>query len=136
MAIGVRSFDGKYSCKWANATRGVPGIGVKLSAEETGDVATAQTDVPLGILMNDPAQNDHANVQLAASGGIVRAIAGAAIALNALVCVNGSGKFVTVVQSATQDATTEFAWGRCVKAALAADDYFELQLLPLMGSLT
>lgn len=145
MAIGVRSFEGKITVKWAGTAKGIPGCGIKLSADETGNYATAQTDVPLGVLMNDPEpydssgapeRYDNATVHLAGTGDVIRAVAGGAVALNALVTVDSAGRFVTATIAGTQDGTADWIWGRCVKAAGAANDYIELQLLASQATLT
>ena len=124
--VGVRSVDGFYSAPWANATRGVPGTGVYVAADESVDVAAAITNPPLGILMNDPAQYEHASVRLIGSGGIVRAVAGAAISIGDEVTVTTGGKFIAHTRANPQIATVNYGWGTCIKAATHDGDIFEL----------
>ena len=127
-SIGVRSYDGFYSAPWANATRGVAGTGVKLTADESVDIAGAITSSCLGVLMNDPAQYEMATVKLIETGAIVRAVAGSALTLGDECTVDSAGRFIHYHRHATQTAVVNYGWGVVVKAASHADDLFELQL--------
>lgn len=91
------------------------------------DVATAATDKPAGIAVQTGVQND--NVGYALPGSTVKAVASAAIAINALVGCTTAGKMVTVTKGGTQ-TETNFVWGTAVSAAGADGDVFEMLFQP------
>lgn len=67
--------SGNPSYKWANATQGIPGQIVYLSAEGTVDFTTAVTQFPRGVLLNAPKQNETAQVNFPSQGDLVQILA-------------------------------------------------------------
>lgn len=88
---------------------------VKLSGT-TVISAAAATDLPIGVLVNDPASGETAAV---AVSGIVKLKASAAITAGALVGTTSTG--LGVALTAGTD-TTKYILGRAVTAAGAAND--------------
>lgn len=88
---------------------------VKLSGS-TVISAAAATDLPIGVLLNDPASGETAAV---AVSGVVKLKASAAIAVGALVGTTSTGTGVTLVAGTD---TTKYILGRAVTAAGAAGD--------------
>jgi hypothetical protein len=78
----------------------------------------AITDVPIGVLQNDPASGGVADVM---HDGVTRAVAGAAIAVGAKVACTAAGK----VQTA---ATTQHVLGVALTAAAADGDIITVLL--------
>lgn len=88
---------------------------VKLSGS-TVISAAAATDLPIGVLLDDPASGETAAV---AVSGVVKLKASAAIAVGALVGTTSTGTGVTLVAGTD---TTKFILGRAITAAGAAGD--------------
>lgn len=88
---------------------------VKLSGS-TVISAAAATDLPIGVLVNDPKSGETAAV---AVSGIVKLKASAAIAVGALVGTTSTGTGVTLVAGTD---TTKYILGRAVTAAGASGD--------------
>lgn len=93
---------------------------VKAAAAKTVVVASAITDVTLGVLQNDPTSGLPASVAYA---GTTKVIAGAAIAVNARVAPTAAGKAQTAV-------ATQYARGIALTAAAADGDVIEVALIP------
>jgi hypothetical protein len=88
---------------------------VKISG--TGVIAAAAaTDIPVGVLLNDPASGETAAV---AVSGVVKVKASAAITAGALFGTTSTGTAVTL---AAGTDTTKFILGRAITAAGAAGD--------------
>jgi hypothetical protein len=88
---------------------------VKMSG--TGVIAAAAaTDIPIGVLLNDPASGETAAV---AVSGVVKLEASAAITAGVLVGTTSTGTAVTL---AAGTDTTKFILGRAITAAGAAGD--------------
>lgn len=88
---------------------------VKISG--TGVVAVAAaTDTPIGVLLNDPASGETAEVAIS---GVVKLKASAAITAGAAVGTTSTGTAVTVVAGTD---TTKYLLGRAITAAGAAGD--------------
>jgi S-formylglutathione hydrolase FrmB len=88
---------------------------VKLSGT-TVISAAAATDIPVGVLLNDPASGETAAV---AVSGLVKLKASAAIAVGALVGTTSTGTAVTLVAGTD---TTKFILGRAITVAGATGD--------------
>lgn len=88
---------------------------VKLSGTDVVSAAAA-TDIPVGVLLNDPTSGEVAAV---AVSGVVKLKASAAIVAGVLVGTTSTGTAVTLV-AGTDD--TKFILGRAVTAAGAAGD--------------
>lgn len=67
--------SGVKNYKWANATQGIMGQIVYLTAAETVDFTTAVTQFPIGVLVNQPKQNETAQVGPLSDGDIVTVLA-------------------------------------------------------------
>jgi hypothetical protein len=88
---------------------------VKISG--TGVIAAAAaTDIPVGVLLNDPASGETAAV---AVSGVVKVKASAAIVAGVLVGTTSTGTAVTLVAGTDE---TKFILGRAITAAGAAGD--------------
>lgn len=88
---------------------------VKLSGT-TVISAAAATDLPIGVLVNDPASGETAAV---AVSGIVKLKASAAISVGALVGTTSTGLGVSLTAGTD---TTKYILGRAITAAGAAGD--------------
>lgn len=92
---------------------------VKLSADDTVKLCAAATDVPIGVLQNEPASGEVAAV---ATLGKVKIVAGAAIAAGVLIGTASTGK----VDAKTPGTdTTEYVIGQVTKASAADGDLLE-----------
>jgi len=88
---------------------------VKLSGS-TVISAAAATDLPIGVLLNDPASGETAAV---AVSGVVKLKASAAISVGALVGTTSTGTGVSLTAGTD---TTKYILGRAITAAGAASD--------------
>lgn len=88
---------------------------VKLNASGQAAAISAITDVPVGVLQNDPAAGAEAEVLV--SGG-TKLVAGEAISLPAFLSVTAAGKADKI---AVTD-TTQFVVGQAITSASAADE--------------
>ena len=88
---------------------------VKLSGS-TVISAAAATDLPIGVLLNDPASGETAAV---AVSGVIKLKASAAISVGALVGTTSTGTGVSLTAGTD---TTKYILGRAVTAAGAAND--------------
>lgn len=86
----------------------------------SNDVSFAATEVPRGILQNNPNSGEAATV---AYLGQSKARAGAAITVDTYITTNGSGKVVAV-------GSGDIAIGTAIEAAGAEDDIISVQLFP------
>lgn len=106
-------------------------VGCALTAQGTNYkeaiVATTTSVVPLGFAAQTGVQND--NIGYLTPGQTVKAVASAAIAINAIVAPTTAGKMVTVTKGGTQ-TETNYAWGWALSAAAADGDVFEMQFQP------
>jgi hypothetical protein len=66
--------SGVKNYKWANATQGIPGQIVYITAADTVDFTTAVTQMPRGVLLNAPKQNETAQVNSPKDGDIVQVL--------------------------------------------------------------
>lgn len=88
---------------------------VKLSGTGVISVAAA-TDIPVGVLLNDPTSGETAAVAIS---GVVKLKASAAIAVGTLVGTTSTGTAVVVVAGTD---TTKYILGQAITAAGAAGD--------------
>lgn len=88
---------------------------VKLSGTNVISAAAA-TDLPIGVLLNDPASGETAAV---AVSGVVKLKASAAISVGALVGTTSTGLGVSLTAGTD---TTKYILGRAITAAGAAND--------------
>jgi len=94
---------------------------VKLSG--SGVILTAAiTDIPVGVLQNDPASGETASV---AVDGITKVVASEAISVGALIGTTDDGKAVDVVAGTD---TTAYVIGQAVTAATADGDVITITL--------
>lgn len=132
MGAGITQKWPSDSLPWQNATQGQVGFGVSMSADEKCNLATTNAHVPHGILINSPKQNEFAAIWIA-SGAIVEAVCGAAITAAyptlVAVTVDGTGRFITAVKTATP-GTVKYVWGFALKSTTAAGQKFPLRFLP------
>ena len=107
-----------FTANWENASRGTKGAVCKMGASEFGaDLCTAATAFPIGILMNDPAQNEQAVIR---PFGPAKAIAGATnLAVGAALVCTTSGQVIAYVKNATQNATIDYKVGYARQASNA-----------------
>ena len=95
---------------------------MKLSADHTVTTCTATTDKAIGVLQNDPSTaGEDAAV---ADEGTTKVVAGAAIAVGALVAPTATGKAQTAV-------ATQYARGMALEPADAVGDIIEIKLMPM-----
>ena len=92
---------------------------IKLSADDTVVICAAATDVPVGILQNEPASGEVAEVLI---GGKGKCVASAAIAAGALIGTDASGKADAKVPGTD---TTNYIVGQVTKASAADGDVLE-----------
>ena len=107
---------------------GSEGCGVRLSAQGTVALATAQTSIPYGIVVVGAASVDGSYPGAVAAGAleivdatgcVVQVLAGSgAITVGTLVQVDGSGSFV-----AATPAVGEYVWGVALTAAPAGGQF-------------
>lgn len=90
---------------------------VKLNGSGQAVPVTAATDVPVGVLLNNPASGFEA---LVAVSGQIKVIASAAIAIGATLGTDATGKAVTIVAGTD---TTKYQVGRALEAASASGVY-------------
>jgi hypothetical protein len=96
---------------------------MELQSDGQVDAANAATDVPLGILLNDPSvENEEA---LVAIGGIVKVSADAAISVGDLVGPSADG------QAVAKTADADHVIGIALQAAGAAGDLIEILIRPM-----
>ena len=108
---------------------GIPQYSVVTQDTGTGNVgdvivATSTTVMPVGISQDGPAIGPGNSVRVR-TDGISKAIAGAAISVDASLMVNGSGQVVTATAAG---ATTFFLIGKALTAATAAGDIISVRL--------
>jgi hypothetical protein len=82
---------------------------VKLNGSGQVIAIAAVTDIPVGILQDTPAAAGRAAEVMVA--GVSEAVAGAAVAAGAQVCVDNTGRLVTCVAGTD---TTKYAVGQCL----------------------
>lgn len=99
---------------------------VKMSASDTVIVCSATGDNPIGICMETISAQDATDGRVATIAllGVSRAIAGAAVAAGAVVMNDSTGRVVTAT-------STNFAVGRAVQSAGAANDQIDIILNPI-----
>lgn len=102
--------SGNKSYKWANATQGIVGQIVYVSADSTVDYTTGMTLKPRGVLLNAPKQNETAQINFPAQGAVVTILADGTtdIAVGDRLKTNATGRAIKATKSATQVATE--AW--------------------------
>jgi hypothetical protein len=112
---------GQQGYKWNNATQGLDGQIVYLSAAGVADYTTGVTQVPEGVLSNKPKQYETAQVQVPQEGDIVAALVECTvgIAVGDPIMSNSTGRGVKAAKNGTY--VTTFAWiiGHAVEAAPA-----------------
>lgn len=86
----------------------------------SNDVSAAPTEVPVGVLQNNPASGQAANI---AYFGHSKVMAGAAITARAYITTNGSGKAVAATSG-------DMTIGIAVEAAGATDEIISALLFP------
>ena len=96
--------------------------GVAISGEMTVDACDADTDQPIGILLNDPESGEMANVLIIGRTPIV---AGEAIPVGSRVRIDSNGH--AMVFDIDTDVTT-YCIGTCVNAAGAAAEKAEVMV--------
>lgn len=111
---------------WENATQANIYRAAKVGATQDGaDLATAATNVPLGVLQNNPAQNEAASIRMA---GLSYAEAGAAISIGQRVVASTGGKFIAYVRNGTWSATASYPMGTCLSTASGDGSTFTLDI--------
>lgn len=98
---------------------------VKLSSGALA-LAAAATDPVIGFLLDEGTPGQNVMVRLLSAQGTVNAVAGGAIAANAVVGVNASGQVVALTQTAAGAQPTQVAVGRALEAAASAGQVIEI----------
>lgn len=88
----------------------------------TVTVCSANTDIGIGILQNDPVSGAVADVAI---GGISKAVAGAAITLGAALMADSSGRVITATSAGTNPVL-----GWALNQATAANQVISIHLAP------
>jgi len=118
---GIRGF------KWNNATQGVQGQIVKLTASGVVDFCTAITDVPIGFLLNQPKQNESAQVAMPGddvAGPICLVLLNgtSAITFGDLIKTNATGRGVKAAVAGAYITTVAYVVGNAMEAWSTASD--------------
>jgi len=116
-------YENVQGFKYENATQGRKGNAITIgTGEGTCDLATAITSKPIGLLLDEPKQNETGSLGTV-RGKVYQAIASAAITYGVVLTATTGGKFVTIGAKATTLTTTlEYTWGFALAAANDADD--------------
>jgi len=131
----AKTWKDELTLQWNNASQGRVGYACYLTSGKA-DLSPGATSFPLGTLLNEPKQNEMATIALPSPGRVVKAVAGGTIAAGDVVNVQsgvGAGKFAKCTLQATY--TVKWAWGVALSAA-AADQIFELLLMPQVAGIT
>lgn len=88
---------------------------VKRTADNTVGLASAATDVLLGVLTNSPKSGDGAAVALVGSGQIALVVAGGSISADAVLTADSAGKAIATT------TTGNYILGRAMNDADAGD---------------
>jgi hypothetical protein len=129
--IGVKNY------KWANATQGIQGQLIKVTAAETADISTSIADTPFGPLSNAPKQGETAQPTDMILGSMVQVLADGTtdIAVGDYLKVNGSGRAVKATRSGTFVATATWIIGTAMEAFTTnGDGIITAKWLPQEGS--
>lgn len=121
------------SFKYANATQGKVGNLVKITAAETVDLTAADSDVTFGILMNEPKQNETANLRMGEIGEIIKVAvdgSGTAIAVGDLLKAGANGLAVKAVKAGGYVATAKYVIGVATEACSVAGGVIGVQWRP------
>ena len=97
---------------------------VKVSGSLTVTVCAANTDIPFGVLQNDPLPGAPANVAFA---GVSKVIAGAAITAGAQLMSDSSGRAIT------QTGSNPIA-GMALETAASANQIVKMLIAPSIGA--
>lgn len=134
----ARVWERTLTLKWANATQGRVGYAVKQTTATACDQCDNINLPPLGVLINEPKQNEMATIMLCSPGVIFKGVAGATITIGNLVGVRGStiaaAKFAPVTLNATYVTTNKFIWGVAISPG-AANEVIEIMGMPNLASL-
>ena len=117
--------SGNTGYKWANATQGVPGQIVYLSAAGTVDFTTAVTQFPRGVLLNAPKQNETAQVSFPSNGELVQVLADGTtdILVGDRLKSNATGRAIKAgAKNATYIATEVWIIGQAEEGYVTAAD--------------
>lgn len=125
------SVQERQSWKYVGSTALTGGEFLKYSAYGKCDLATAITDIIVGVAAEACAAGNTTNQNIsilnpANCPGTVQVIASAAISVGALLGVTTGGKVATVTGNATGTATLEYIVGTAVEAAGADGDVIEM----------
>lgn len=137
----AREFTRTVSMQYANATQGRKGQPLKQTSATAVDLSSSIGDVPFGVLLNEPKQNEWATVLLISPGEIFKGVAGEALAALDLVCIRTSiatGKFAKVAGTfpkATYETSAKYLWGQVLVGA-STDQLAEIRGFPQLASLT
>ena len=138
----AREFTRTVSMQYANATQGRKGQPIKQTSSTACDLASNIADVPFGVLLNEPKQNEWATVLLISPGEIFKGLAGETLVALDKVCIRGSGiatgKFAKVAGTfpkATYDTGEKYLWG-VVLVGCSTDQLAEIRGFPQFASLT
>lgn len=98
---------------------------VKLSAANTVDVCSGATDIPIGILQNDPTSGQEAVVALLGGGGISKVSSNEALTVGWMVGTSSDGQADRKIPGTD---TTEYMCGQVITATTAAAGFAEVAL--------
>lgn len=107
----------QITLKWANATQGRVGTACKQTLYDTADVSDNINLPPLGVLINEPKQNEMATIQLCTPSRIFKGVAATTLAIGNIVGIRGAtgpaapGKFSPLTISGTYVTANKFMWG-------------------------
>jgi hypothetical protein len=101
--------SGNKSYKWANATQGIIGQIVYVSAADTADFTTGVTLFPRGVLLNAPKQNETAQINFPAQGSLITILADGTtdIAVGDRLKSNATGRAIKAGAKSGTYVTTE-----------------------------
>lgn len=101
--------SGNKSYKWANATQGIAGQIVYVSADSTVDYTTGVTLFPRGVLLNAPKQGETAQINFPAQGELVTMLADGTtdIAVGDKLKTNATGRAIKAGAKSATYVTTE-----------------------------
>jgi len=118
---------------WENATQAFIYRVAKVGATQDGaDLATTAQAVPLGILQNNPAQNEAASIR---NSGLSYVEAGAAITIGQRVVAMAGGKVTPYTRVGTWSATASYPLGTALSAASGDTVYITLDIWRTEGQL-
>lgn len=128
---------GAVPAKWNNATQGLDGQIVYMSAAGVADFTTGITLAPEGVLLNKPKQNETAQI-VDTPGQVAMVLADGTtnIAVGDLLKSNATGRAVKAAKGGSYVTTIAWVIGHALEACTAADKLIAVKWNPIEGSYT